>query len=111
MEYMAFEKPIIAFDLPEHRVTAQEAAIYVTPNDEHAFASALAQLMDDAPKRMVMGACGRRRIETTLAWRYSVSNLLDVYRKVLPKAILAHQPAISEANEFRPRAISCGRAN
>jgi len=45
MEYMAFEKPIVAFDLPEHRVTADQAAIYVTPNDEHAFATALAQLM------------------------------------------------------------------
>jgi glycosyltransferase involved in cell wall biosynthesis len=111
MEYMAFEKPIVAFDLPEHRVTAQQAAMYVTPNDEHAFASALAELMDNAPKRKVMGMCGRRRIETTLAWRYSVSNLLDVYRKVLPKAILAHQPAISEGNEVRPRAIGCGHAN
>jgi glycosyltransferase involved in cell wall biosynthesis len=110
MEYMAFEKPIVAFDLPEHRVTAQQAAIYVTPNDEHAFARALAQLMDDAPRRRVMGACGRHRIETTLAWRYSVSNLRDVYRKVLPKAILARQPAISEASGLRPQAVSCGRA-
>jgi glycosyltransferase involved in cell wall biosynthesis len=111
MEYMAFEKPIVAFDLTEHRVTAQQAALYVTPNDEYAFASALAELMDNAQKRRVMGACGRRRIETALAWRYSVGHLLDVYRKVLPKAILAHQPAISESNEFRPRAISCQRAD
>ncbi|MCU1242688.1 MAG: glycosyl transferase group 1 [Candidatus Acidoferrum typicum] len=111
MEYMAFEKPIVAFDLPEHRVTAQQAAVYVTPNDEHAFATALAQLMDDAPTRRVMGACGRHRIETTLAWRYSVSNLLDVYRKVLPNATLAHHTAISEANELCPQAVRCGRAN
>ncbi len=111
MEYMAFEKPIVAFDLPEHRVTAHQAAIYVTPNDEHAFATALAQLMDDPRMRRVMGVCGRHRIETTLAWRYSVPNLLEVYRKVLPKAILAHQPATSEANEFRAPTISCGPAN
>jgi glycosyltransferase involved in cell wall biosynthesis len=110
MEYMAFEKPIVAFDLPEHRVTAQQAAIYVTPNDEHAFATALAQLMDDPRMRSVMGARGRHRIETALAWRYSVPNLVDVYRKVLPNAILAHQPAISES-EFRTQAVSCGRAN
>ena len=111
MEYMAFEKPIVAFDLPEHRVTAQQAAIYVTPNDEHAFAAALARLMDDAPKRRAMGAYGRHRIETILAWRYSVSKLLDVYRKVLPKAVLAHQPAVSEANELRPQPVPCGPAN
>ena len=110
MEYMAFEKPIVAFDLPEHRVTAQQAAIYVTPNDEHAFATALAQLMDDPRMRSAMGACGRHRIETALAWRYSVPNLLDVYRKVLPNAILAHQPATSEANELRAQVVSCGRS-
>ena len=28
MEYMALGKPIVAFDLAEHRVTAQEAAVY-----------------------------------------------------------------------------------
>src|SRR6202047_3199771 len=84
MEYMAFEKPIVAFDLPEHRVTAREAAVYVTPNDEHAFAVALARLMDDAVTRKSMGASGQLRIETELAWRFSVSNLLEVYRKVLP---------------------------
>src|SRR3984893_11941166 len=97
MEYMAFEKPIVAFDLPEHRVTAKEAAVYVTPNDEHAFAGALARLMDDAVARKAMGAFGRRRIETELAWRYSVSNLLEVYRKVLPESGVASQPVVSAA--------------
>ncbi|MDB5058050.1 MAG: glycosyl transferase group 1, partial [Chloroflexi bacterium] len=29
MEYMALGKPIVAFDLPEHRITAQRAALYV----------------------------------------------------------------------------------
>jgi glycosyltransferase involved in cell wall biosynthesis len=111
MEYMAFEKPIVAFDLPEHRVTAEQAAIYVTPNDELAFARALDQLMNDAPRRRVMGACGRQRIETTLAWHFSISKLLEVYRKVLPKALLAHQSALSEANQLRSRTVSCGRAN
>jgi glycosyltransferase involved in cell wall biosynthesis len=102
MEYMACAKPIVAFDLPEHRVTAQQAAVYVTPNDERAFARALAQLMDDAARRKVMGAFGRHRIETKLAWRYSVSNLLDVYRKVLPNSAEAGQAVIPEANDVRP---------
>jgi hypothetical protein len=65
--------------------------------------------MDDPRMRSVMGACGRHRIETALAWRYSVPNLLEVYRKVLPSAILARQPAISEA-ELRTQAVSCGRS-
>ena len=83
MEYMALEKPIVAFDLPEHRFSAQEAALYVRPNDELEFARALTQLIDDREKRQKMGAFGRQRVETELAWRYSVPHLLEAYRTVL----------------------------
>jgi glycosyltransferase involved in cell wall biosynthesis len=110
MEYMAFEKPIVAFDLPEHRVTAREAAVYVTPNDEHAFAVALARLMDDAVARKSMGASGRRRIETELAWRFSVVNLLEVYRKVLPDSGIARELVVSEATELRKQNLSSRQA-
>jgi len=82
-EYMALGKPIVAFDLPEHRFTAQAAALYVRPNDELEFARALAQLMDDPARRQAMGSFGRRRVETELAWRYSVPHLLEAYRTVL----------------------------
>ncbi len=33
MEYMAFGKAIVAFDLKEHRFSAQNAAVYAPPND------------------------------------------------------------------------------
>jgi glycosyltransferase involved in cell wall biosynthesis len=79
MEYMALGKPMVAFDLPEHRVTAQSAALYVPPNDELEFARGLAELIDDPARRQRMGAFGRQRIETTLAWRYSALNLLKAY--------------------------------
>ena len=83
MEYMALEKPIVAFDLPEHRFTAQTAALYVRPNDELEFARALTQLMDDPVRRQTMGSFGGRRVETELAWCYSVPHLLAAYRTVL----------------------------
>jgi glycosyltransferase involved in cell wall biosynthesis len=83
MEYMALAKPVVAFDLPEHRFTAQEAALYVRPNDELEFARGLAQLMDDPERRQAMGSFGRRRVERELAWCYSVPNLLDAYRAVI----------------------------
>ena len=86
MEYMSLGKPIVAFDLPEHRFTARGAAVYVTPNDERAFARALAKLMDDPDRRMALGATGSGRIKTQLAWEYSVPNLLSVYNSVLPAA-------------------------
>jgi glycosyltransferase involved in cell wall biosynthesis len=100
MEYMSLGKPIVAFDLPEHRRTAREAAVYVTPNDERAFARALAQLMDNPDRRMALGTTGSGRIKTQLAWDYSVPNLLSVYRTVLPTAEIpeaaAPQAAVSE---------------
>lgn len=84
MEYMALGRPIVVFDLPEHRFTAERAAIFVPPNDELAFAAAIAQLMDDPRQRACLGAYGARRMKTHLAWEYSVPNLLKVYRTVLP---------------------------
>jgi len=101
MEYMALAKPIVAFDLPEHRFTAQQAAAYVAPNDERAFAQALSQLMDDPLRRDVMGAFGRRRIETTLAWRFAVPNLLDAYWRVLPLPSVAGKISSVEVKPAR----------
>jgi glycosyltransferase involved in cell wall biosynthesis len=83
MEYMALAKPIVAFDLPEHRFTAQAAALYVRPNDEFEFAQALAQLMNAPELRQTMGSFGRQRVEAELAWHHSVPNLLEAYHKVL----------------------------
>ena len=50
MEYMAFELPVVAFDLRETRVSCGDAAVYATPNDEHEFAEAIVALMDDEPE-------------------------------------------------------------
>jgi len=85
MEYMTAAKPIVAFDLPEHRFTAQAAALYVPSNDELEFARALAQLIDAPERRRAMGIYGRERIETELAWQYSAQNLLAAYRTLLPE--------------------------
>jgi glycosyltransferase involved in cell wall biosynthesis len=82
-EYMALGKPIVAFDLPEHRVTARGAASYARPNDDFEFARAIAELID-APERVArMGAEGRKRVEDELEWTYSVPHLLDAYVRVL----------------------------
>jgi glycosyltransferase involved in cell wall biosynthesis len=79
MEYMAFELPVVAFDLRETRVSASEAAVYVQPNDEHAYAEAIATLMDDEPKRARLGKLGRARVEQELAWDHQKRAYLGVY--------------------------------
>ena len=93
MEYMALSKPIVAFDLPEHRFTARDAAWYVQANDEREFARALAQLMDDRERRGTMGAFGRQRVESALAWPHSVTSLLRVYTALLPAQTAAQWTA------------------
>ena len=85
VHYMSISKPIVAFDLPEHRFTAADAAIYVKPNEELSFAKAIAELMDDPRRREALGALGRRRFEAELAWEYSVPKLLEAYQGILPR--------------------------
>jgi glycosyltransferase involved in cell wall biosynthesis len=86
MEYMAASKPIVAFDLPEHRFTAQSSAIYARANDEAEFAKAIAELMGDAPRRRSMGSAGRHRVEHELAWHYCAPKLLDAYSGLVSEA-------------------------
>ena len=82
MEYMAFELPVVAFDLRETRVSAGEAAVYVTPNDVHEYAEAIVALMDDEPKRTRLGQLGRARVEKELAWTHQEQAYLDVYQRL-----------------------------
>jgi glycosyltransferase involved in cell wall biosynthesis len=86
MEYMAFELPVVAFDLHETRVSAAEAGVYVTPNDVGEYARALADLLDDEPRRARLGKIGRLRVEQQLAWGHQRRAYLDVYRGLLGAA-------------------------
>jgi glycosyltransferase involved in cell wall biosynthesis len=79
MEYMALGKPAVAFDLVETRYSAQEAALYATPNDELEFAKLVCWLLDHPEERDRMGELGRQRIASSLAWEYSVPQLLRAY--------------------------------
>ena len=78
-EYMAMGKPIVAFDLPEHRYSADDAALYAEANNEYDFAQKLAILIDNPDLRIARGAIGKQRIETRLAWTFQEEHLLSVY--------------------------------
>jgi glycosyltransferase involved in cell wall biosynthesis len=85
MEYMAFALPVVAFDLQETRVSAGEAAVYVKPNDEHAYAEAIVALMDDDSLRAGLGKLGRARVEQELAWSHQERAYLGVYQRLLSR--------------------------
>jgi glycosyltransferase involved in cell wall biosynthesis len=85
MEYMAFELPVVAFDLRETRVSAAAAAVYVTPNDVREYAKAIVDLMDDEETRSKLGQVGRDRVEQVLAWSHQERAYVGVYDQLTGK--------------------------
>ena len=62
LEFMAFSKPIVAFDLAEGRYSAGDAAVYVKGNNIEDYARQISLLLDDESKRKYMGAFGKKRL-------------------------------------------------
>lgn len=79
LEYMALGKPIVQFDLTEGRFSAGESSVYARPNDTVDFAEKLCALLDDPERRDRMGALGRSRVESGLAWQHQIPRLLEAY--------------------------------
>ena len=101
MEYMALGKPIVAFDLPEHRVTAGEAALYAQGNDELDFARKIHTLIYDPERRQAMAETGRNRIDIELAWPYQIPKLLSAYQ-TLSKDQNAYMAELSPSDKIGP---------
>jgi glycosyltransferase involved in cell wall biosynthesis len=80
LEYMAFGKAQIMFDLKEGRASAGEAAWYVPENSGAALAEGIGKLLDDEAARERMGQVGAERIRTRLNWENSVEQLLQAYQ-------------------------------
>jgi glycosyltransferase involved in cell wall biosynthesis len=76
---MAFAMPVVAFDLKETRVSAQDAAVYVEPGDVEAYARAIVELVDDPTAREEMGRRGRERVEQQLAWEHQSVGYVAVF--------------------------------
>jgi glycosyltransferase involved in cell wall biosynthesis len=79
---MAVGKPIVAFDLTEHRVTAQDAAVYARPNDENDLALKIAELVADPERRREMGRIGKDRIANSLSWPCQAPKLVEAYARL-----------------------------
>ena len=83
MEYMAFGKPIVAFDMAETRISGGEAGVYVSQHDADGLADAVIELADDPDRCARLGQEGRKRIENELAWEHQARSLLGAYRQTL----------------------------
>ncbi len=87
MEYMAMGMPVVAFDLAEARFSAQDAALYATPNVVEDFANKIETLLDDEVLRLKLGTLGRKYIEEGLNWENDKMNLLLAYQRLFPKSL------------------------
>jgi glycosyltransferase involved in cell wall biosynthesis len=83
LEYMAYAVPVVAFDLPETRVSAGDAAVYVPSPDPTALARAVDGLLADDEARMRLAVQARRRVRTLHDWQAQQERYVTVYEALL----------------------------
>jgi glycosyltransferase involved in cell wall biosynthesis len=86
LEYMAFSRPIVQFDVTEGRYSAGGASLYARPNDPSDMADRLRELLNDPERAAKMGELGRQRIETMMSWDHQVDALVAAYKRVADKS-------------------------
>jgi len=82
LEYMAHGLPQVAFSLTETRRSAGASAVYVTVDEDPAFAQAIADLLDDPMAREDMGRLARQRIETTHSWKLQAPPYVAIFDRL-----------------------------
>ena len=97
IEYMAFGRPVVAFDLLEHRRSAESAAVYVSENDDAALGRAIRELVLDAERRETMSRYARERFREVLAWENSEQRLIAFYERLFDRGL--RSPVSSSAQQ------------
>jgi glycosyltransferase involved in cell wall biosynthesis len=82
LEYMACGRPIVAFDLREHRFSAGEGALYARPNDDEDLAAQILALLDDPERCRRMGQYNRQRFLERMAWEHHAGELVRAYERL-----------------------------
>lgn len=85
MEYMALGKAVVAFDLPETRVSGGDAMLYAEPNRVEDLAEKILELADRPEEREELGRRGQRRVRERLSWENSEPALRAAYAKALSR--------------------------
>jgi len=83
LEYMAFGKPVVLYDLKEGRSTLGNGALYARPNDPIDFADKIEALLESESLRKTLGEHGRKRVEEQLNWRVQSAKFVDAFARLL----------------------------
>ncbi len=85
LEYMAFSKPIVQFDVTEGRYSAADASLYAKANDSIDFANCIEKLLADPQRCKEMGQIGYDRVTKLFAWPHQVTALVGAYQRLFSK--------------------------
>ena len=84
MEYLALGRAVVAYDLPETRVSGGEAVAYAAGDRVEDLAAAVLALADDPRRLAELQRAGRARVRDVLGWQHQAPHLLAVYEKLFP---------------------------
>lgn len=83
LEYMAFGKPQVMFDIKEGRFSAGDSAVYVDENCSKKLGQSIVRVLDDPNILKKMGKIGYERLHTELSWERSRNLLIKAYEDCL----------------------------
>jgi glycosyltransferase involved in cell wall biosynthesis len=83
LEYMAYGRPLVLFDLTEGRRAAGDAALYARPNDPQELSEKILQLLNSEAMRQELGERGRKRVRERFNWELDAKVLLEAYQAAL----------------------------
>lgn len=83
LEYMAFGKPIVQFEVTEGRYSAGESSLYAKPNDPVDMAARIVELLADPARCARMGRLGRDRVQDRFSWNHQLRPLIAAYQRAL----------------------------
>jgi glycosyltransferase involved in cell wall biosynthesis len=71
------------FEIREGRISAGDAAAYVTENSASLFAQTIVELLDDPARGEHMGKLGFERLHADLSWAKSTEQLQRAYQRAV----------------------------
>ncbi len=97
VEAMASGVPVIASDIPVTREVAADAVLFVKPLDVDRWGHVIAEMINDEPRRRVLGEAGRRR-SAEFTFEESARRLLAVVEGVVRNRDSERSPLISRTS-------------
>ena len=82
---MFFSKPIVQYEMQESKFVAQNAALYVEPDNLEDFSEKILILADNPEKCKKMGNFGNKRLQQYFTWEQAEIEYLKGLNKVFKR--------------------------